>query len=112
MGVVTNNAKGEPVIARLENGAEFGFRDAATALQRHPTAEIVGHQDGTAYTADDAESPTPTTMTHDKQDVAETPNLSSMTRDELNAEAARRGVEDPASLPNKDAVIAAIEGLA
>ena len=34
--------------------------------------------------------------------------LSSMTRTELNDRAAELGVDDPADLPNKDAVIAAI----
>ncbi len=36
-------------------------------------------------------------------------SLSEMTRDELNTHAASVGVENPESLPNKDAVIEAIE---
>jgi hypothetical protein len=41
--------------------------------------------------------------------MAEQARLEGMTRDELNAEATAAGIPDPASLPNKDAVIAAIQ---
>jgi hypothetical protein len=37
-------------------------------------------------------------------------NLGAMTRDELNARAAEAGVDSPESLPNKAAVVEAIEG--
>ena len=40
----------------------------------------------------------------------ETPNLSGMTRDELNAYAADHGVSDPESFANKEELIGAIEG--
>ena len=42
--------------------------------------------------------------------VDDQPHLGDKTRDELNAIAAEKGIADAASLPNKDAVIAAIEG--
>ena len=42
--------------------------------------------------------------------VDDQPDLTNKTRDELNAIAADKGISDAASLPNKDAVIAAIEG--
>jgi hypothetical protein len=40
----------------------------------------------------------------------ETPNLEKLTRDELNARATEAGVDSPESLPNKAAVVEAIEG--
>jgi hypothetical protein len=39
------------------------------------------------------------------------PNLSAMKRDELNTYAAEQGVDNPESLPTKDAVIEAIQAL-
>lgn len=44
----------------------------------------------------------------DDGDGEEMPDLSSLDREQLNELAAGRGVEDPASLPNKDAVREAI----
>ena len=51
------------------------------------------YQDGRPYEASDEDAP----------------SLAGMTRDELNAYAEKVGVEGAADLPNKDAVIAAIE---
>ena len=42
--------------------------------------------------------------------VDDQPDLTSKTRDELNTIAAGKGITDAEKLPNKDAVIAAIEG--
>lgn len=83
-----------PVVVRLRSGAEYGLRDAATARRIYPNGEIVRYQDGSAYVA---------------EPDAPAVNLDGLTRDELNAYAGRVGVEDAASLPNKAAVIAAIE---
>lgn len=44
--------------------------------------------------------------------VSETERLSALTRDELNAHAENAGVADPASYPNKAALIEAIETVA
>lgn len=84
----------KPVVVRTASGAELGFRDADTARRMQPDGEIVRHQDGTPFAAD----------------AAPEVNLADLTRDELDAYAARLGVDDPAALPNKAAVIAAIEG--
>ena len=87
-------ANDKPVIVRLASGAEYGLKDAGTAKRIYPNGTIVRYQDGSAYEPDPD---------------AEAVNLDAMTRDELDAYAAKVGVEDAASLPNKAAVIAAIE---
>lgn len=83
-----------PVVVRTVSGAELGFRDAATARRMQPDGEIVRFQTGEPFEAD----------------AAPEVNLADLTRDELDAYAARLGIEDAAALPNKAAVIAAIEG--
>ena len=83
-----------PIVARLDSGAEYGFVDAATALKLYPAAEIVRYQDGTPFEADGDEPAV---------------NFADMTRDELDAYAGKVGVEGASDLPNKAAVIAAIE---
>ena len=82
-----------PVVVRLEDGAEYGLQDAETARRVYPNGEIVRYQDGQPFVTD----------------AADASALSDKTRDELNALAAERGIEGAASLPNKGAVIAAIE---
>lgn len=80
-------------------GAEFGFVDEATAAETlgEDSFEVVRYQDGSAYgdpVAEEEDHP---------------PSLSKLTRDELDALATEAGVEGAKDLPNKDAVIAAIE---
>ncbi len=83
------NCPPKPVVIRLASGAEFGARDAETAQRAYPDAEIIRYQDGTPYVA--------------------SADLTSMNRGELDAYAEKAGVEGAASMPNKAAVIAAIE---
>ncbi len=45
----------KPVIARLKNGAEYGFASAELALKKHPDATIVSYQGGAPYEAATAE---------------------------------------------------------
>lgn len=66
-------------------------------LELTPTTEP---GDGTFETDSDSEIPGV---------VAETVDLSALTRAELDARAAELGIESPETLPNKAAVIAAIE---
>lgn len=85
----------KPVVVRLPSGAEYGLRSAAEAKRIYPNGTIVGYQDGSPF-EDEA-----------VQDAA--PNLNDMSRDELNAYAERLGIPDPEGLPNKGAVVQAIE---
>lgn len=90
----------EPIVVRLTQqvrsyppGAELGFADADDA------ARVLGEG---AFTVVRLQNGQPV--------AAPARNLQAMTRAELDAEAERIGVADPAALPNKAAVIAAIEG--
>ena len=86
----------KPIVARLTNGATYGFVDADAARKKHPDATIVAHQDGSAYEADDDQ----------------TVSLKAMTRPELEAYAVSLGIEHPAdkeAFPNVDVLRAAIE---
>ena len=87
----------KPVVAQLEDGSEWGFEDAATALRNHPTATILRYQDGTAI--EDAPATTPGER-----------RLSKQTRAQLDTVATSLGL-DPAAHRTKASLLAAIRAV-
>jgi hypothetical protein len=60
------------------------------------------------YTRVTGSTPTPEATTADAREGEQPVDLDGLSRDQLDQLAAEKGVDDPASLPNKDAVKAAI----
>ena len=85
-------ATDQRVVVRLPSGVEYGLKDATTAKRVYPNATVVRYQDGRTYDGDDA---------------ADAPSLDD-SRATLNRYALSVGVDDPDTLPNKQAVMDAI----
>jgi len=90
----------KPIVARLDNGEEYGFASREAALKLHPDATIVRYQDGTSL-----EELIPEPITDEQPDA----DPSRLSREELNQLAASLGIESPETLPNKAVVLAAIK---
>lgn len=81
-------------------GSQYGYDTEADATRvlGEGAFKVLGNQDGSLVDAPESEGTTP--------------SLHKMTRDELDALAESKGIADASDMPNKDAVIAAIEGAA
>lgn len=104
--IVIRTKKQEPDEHHPEGVAadqEFEVESLAVAKRVYPGATVLRYADG-------AEWDGPATAGDESEADEEAITLSRMTRVDLDAFATKHGIESPGDFPNKEALIAAIEG--